>query len=536
MRDILYSLRFRAILIAVLLLAVLFTLVVYNTNKLLHKVAEENINSNIRQTSETINLAISLYTTNDDLLVLNEYIQELISGREVSIVYLAIIDDRGEVILKTNTFPDILPTPTQRSDYATVDVVHLSQPTLLEGHRVGTLRYGMTWKQLHEGIDKVNQEVFVILAIGFIFIVILLFTLSLNLNSRITSLMLTSRKLGEGDYQVRAEETGKDELSILAHDFNAMAQAIEERIVELEKSRAEVETLNISLEQRVIERTSELATALSKLKKTQNELVQSEKLAGLGSIVAAVAHELNTPIGNALTVATSFADKSREFDKQLEEGLKRSSLNAFRDDIHAAVDLIERNLGKASELITSFKHVAIDQASSKRREFDLKITLGEVLSTIRPTFKKSGHVLEEDLQAGIAMDSFPGPLGQIITNFVNNALLHAFADIDRGVMKLGCALLDEHHVEIIFSDNGNGMSEDVKNQIFDPFFTTQLGTGGSGLGMHIVHNMVTGLLGGEINVSSTQGEGTVFRVVLPLVAPEHIDSEKEKIAYSSVES
>ncbi len=524
MSDFFSSLRFKAFAVAFLSFATLFVLVILNTNKLLDVIAVENIHSNVRQTSETMNLAIAPYTSREGLETLNDYIQELISGGEVGIVYLAIVDEDGRVVIRTETAPQPLPEPTSEENFLLNEVIHIEQPTLLYGNQIGMLRFGMTWKQLHDGIRTVNVEIITLLSIGFLMMIVLIFYLVFRIIKRLSILISSSQQIGEGHYHVRAPSRGGDEIAQLATHFNRMAQAIENHIRDIEASRMRVEELNVSLEDRVKDRTVELASALEDLKKTQAELIQSEKLAGLGSIVAAVAHELNTPIGNALTVATSFAEKTREFEQQISQGLKRSTLNSFTENVYSAADLLERNLGKASELILSFKHVAIDQTSSKRRVFDLAITLKEVVATLRPTFKKSGHRLELDLEEGIEMDSYPGSIGQIVTNFINNSLLHAFADKQQGLMRLSCFPDADGWVRLVFSDNGRGISSENIKQIFDPFFTTQLGKGGSGLGLNIVHNMVTGLLGGSIVVDSKVGEGTVFTTILPVVAPE-IDSD-----------
>ncbi|MEI6414693.1 MAG: ATP-binding protein, partial [Pseudomonadota bacterium] len=258
---------------------------------------------------------------------------------------------------------------------------------------------------------------------------------------------------------------------------------------------------------------------VERLKKTQESLVQSEKLASLGSVVAAVAHELNTPIGNALTVATSFSKKTVTFQQEAKQSLRRSVLDTYTQDSLMASELIERNITRAAELITSFKQVAIDQTSSQRRHFNLRETLAEVLSTLRPTFKNSPHHVEIHIPGDIALDSFPGPLGQIVTNFVNNALLHAFDAEYIGIMKINGKTLNRDQVLLVFSDNGKGIAPEHLKRIYDPFFTTRLGTGGSGLGLNIVHNIITGLLGGKIRVDSTLGAGTTFEVILPITAP-----------------
>jgi signal transduction histidine kinase len=520
MFNFLSSLRFRAFAVAFLSFASLFWLVNYNINRLLEQIAIENIQSNVRQTSETMNLAIAPYTSAEGLETLTEYMTELISGSEVAIVYFALVDESGQVILATEATPSPLPEPTSEEKYLSESVLHINQPTLLYGNQIGQLRFGMTWKQLKKGIAELNHELFVLLSVGFAFMTLLIFFLVFILVKRISSLMSVSVRFGSGDYDVRANGKGHDELSRLARNFNNMAESIKTHVDDLEISRHEVSKLNETLEDRVRERTAELKTALDDLKKTQAELVHSEKLASLGSIVAAVAHELNTPIGNALTVATSFSEKTREFEELIKQGLKRSTLNDYTENAYSAAELMERNLGKAAELILSFKNVAIDQTSSKRREFDLQQTINEIVSTLRPTFKKSGIELQTDLQPGIKMDSYPGSIGQIITNFINNSILHGFKDRDAGVMHLSFELHEKNWIKLVFSDNGNGISKENIRQIYDPFFTTQLGKGGSGLGLNIVHNIVTGLLGGSIDVDSEIGHGVKFTLFIPVVAPE----------------
>ncbi|MBI5040112.1 MAG: HAMP domain-containing protein, partial [Gammaproteobacteria bacterium] len=345
--------------------------------------------------------------------------------------------------------------------------------------------------------------------------------------------------LASGDYATRAPEHGNDELNRLAHDFNRMAEAVEERIAALERSRAEIQKLNQSLETRVVERTRELAErntqlaeAISHLHETQEYLVRSEKLAGLGMIVAAVAHELNSPIGNALTVATAFTEKTRTFQKEAAEGLRRSVLQTYVQDAGIAAELIERNIDRAAELIRSFKQVTVDQTSSQRRSFNLRQTLEELAATLRPTFKKNGYQLLLNIPANIDLDSYPGPLGQVISNFVTNALLHAFEGRRGGTMRLSCTPCGEDRIELLFEDDGKGIPAEHLPRIFDPFFTTRLGTGGSGLGLNIVHNIVTGLLGGEISVGSRPGQGTRFRILIPRQAPTTATAESS-VAYAN---
>lgn len=277
--------------------------------------------------------------------------------------------------------------------------------------------------------------------------------------------------------------------------------------------------LNVALESRVASRTAELTTAMSELQRTQQELIQSEKLASLGSLVAGIAHELNTPVGNALMVTTTLAHNQTEFEHHLEEGLKRSKLDSFLLSTRAISDLLDRNLRRTADLISSFKQVAVDQASEQRREFNLDEVVNEIILTMSPTLRKSPFILLNEVPQHIRFDSYPGPLGQVLINLIHNALKHAFEGRDTGEFRLYAKLINDDSVRIIFSDNGIGIPKENISRIFDPFFTTKLGQGGSGLGLSIVHNIITSMLGGRIEASSKQGLGTEFYIDLPLSAP-----------------
>jgi len=283
----------------------------------------------------------------------------------------------------------------------------------------------------------------------------------------------------------------------------------------------EVRRLNAELEHRVQERTAELSRTLDMLKRSQDELVHAEKLASLGSLVAGVAHELNTPIGNALVSASALADMSRDFRAQYARGeLRRSQLEAYLSQCEDGALLTQRSLYRANELVHSFKQVAVDQASERRRAFDLAAMLQEVVETVRPNTKGKPWTIALDIAPGIAMESYPGPLGQVVINLLMNALLHALDGATPGEVVLQAGPAHDGQVTLVCRDNGCGIAPEYLPRIFDPFFTTKLGQGGSGLGLSIVHRLVTQVLRGEIEVHSTLQQGTCFTLRLPLEVPE----------------
>jgi len=261
------------------------------------------------------------------------------------------------------------------------------------------------------------------------------------------------------------------------------------------------------------------AEAYHRLKETQAQLAAQEKLASLGSLVAGVAHELNTPIGNSLLMASTLQERTSAVAARFAQAtLKRSDLEDYMAASKEASELIVRSLHNAAELVSSFRQVSVDQASAQRRRFDLAQACHEIVATLMNTVRLAEHRLLLDVPAGIVMDGFPGPLGQVLINFVNNAMLHAF-DGPGGTMTIGAAPHDGR-VTITFRDDGRGIEAAHLGRIFDPFFTTRMGQGGTGLGLNIVYNIVTSLLGGTIRVESTPGAGTLFVLDLPLRAPD----------------
>ncbi len=309
------------------------------------------------------------------------------------------------------------------------------------------------------------------------------------------------------------------ELNRLSTDLETMADAIAGREEDLRR-------LNDELEDRVALRTDELkrsnhelSAALEIVKKAKDELIQSEKLAALGRLVSGVAHELNTPLGNGRLAITGLGDRLARFEASLVDGLLRTELDGFVESVRTSIRIAESNLGRASQLIGSFKQVAADRAGSRRRRFQVREVIEEVLLTLSPSLRGRPIDVQVDVPDDLQMDSYPGELGQALTNLVENAVLHAFTDRDHGTLVITTEAVPPGFVRVRLRDDGVGMTPAVARRAFDPFFTTTLGKGGTGLGLYIAHNAIANVLGGSIALQTASGQGAAFDLLVPLEAP-----------------
>ena len=285
--------------------------------------------------------------------------------------------------------------------------------------------------------------------------------------------------------------------------------------------------------QRALEQAQQKAEqALEQQQKMQSELVQAEKLAALGGLVAGVAHEINTPVGITLSAATHLEAETHKVHNAYQAGdLTEERLADYFATARQASQLMTLNSERAANLIQSFKQVAVDQTGGEQRRFELAPYIDEVLLSLRPRLKKWSGTVHVDCPAKLVLDSLPGALSQVITNLIMNSLTHAFAPeqsghIDIVAKNTGTGAEVGNSIEIIYRDNGCGIAPELHNKVFEPFFTTQRSSGGSGLGLHIVHAIVTQSLKGSLAMSSTVGQGTVFTIILPRIlvpSPQEID-------------
>jgi signal transduction histidine kinase len=331
------------------------------------------------------------------------------------------------------------------------------------------------------------------------------------------SLMTAMHAIVLGHYGQKVHDTdARDEIGEMARAVEVFREnAIAKRQAEIELKAAK----------------ENAETALRELQETQQSLIEAEKLAALGGLVAGVAHEVNNPIGISLTVASSFARRCDQFATDVRQGaIRKSTLDEFINGSQEAAKQLVANLNRAADLIQAFKQVAVDRSHAERRVFELGEATEQIVASLLPALKRSAIAFNVDINEEITMDSYPGPYGQVLTNLVLNALVHAFPDRRAGSMKLAIRRSGPDHVEIEFADDGVGMSEETQRRAFEPFFTTRRSHGGTGLGLHIVFNIVTRRLGGRLRLDSALGRGTTLWLRLPLIAPKEEPAEPAQAA------
>ncbi|HVT35166.1 MAG TPA: ATP-binding protein [Nevskiaceae bacterium] len=406
------------------------------------------------------------------------------------------------------------PRPETPGIYRDTEALTLVDEVRLKGERVGLLRLTQTLQPLRDTLENQVAITLSIMAVSFFLSLSIAWLMQRGISGPIVDLAQTARRVSESrDYSLRAGGSGsRDEVGLLVEAFNQMLGQIAQRDGQLRQARDE-------LAQEVGEKTqanTELQAALLRLREAQAQLVQSEKLASLGALVAGVAHEINTPIGIGVTASSTLQARAAQVtQKYKDETLKRSDLEGFIATADESTRIILKNLQRAADLIHSFKQVAVDQTSGERRRFGLKSYIDEVLLSLGPRLKATGHSVLVDCPGDLVLDSYPGALAQILTNFVSNSLMHAFDTGVDGRMEISVRE-SQGMVELRYADNGRGMPPADLARIFDPFFTTKRGAGGSGLGMHVVYNLVTQLLKGQISVASEPGHGVEFLLRFPV--------------------
>ena len=387
------------------------------------------------------------------------------------------------------------------------------------------------------GTSKAREEAMqtsrTLLAVVVMQLLISLFLIGTWLTRRVLRpldiLRSSAETIAAGDLQSPVPSLRQDEFGMLASRLDSMRDSLARSVTGLEE-RVELRTNELK------EVNARLQGTLEDLRRMQQSLVQSEKLASLGSLVAGLSHELNTPIGTGVTIVSTIVERCADLQKQVEAGIRRSQLDAFVEDVTQASLLAQSSLERAAHLLHDFKQVAVDQTSSRRRTFQLSDLVREMMVALNIRYKHSLVRIAVRIPETIAMDSYPGAIEQIISNLVENAVVHAFEDCAQCRVEIAAELTgDEHsHVVLTVADNGIGIPAEHQHHIFDPFFTTRMGKGGSGLGLSIVYGLATGMLGGQISVDSSPGQGARFTLDLPLTAPAHPELDESGNSPASV--
>jgi signal transduction histidine kinase len=359
-----------------------------------------------------------------------------------------------------------------------------------------------------------------VLSIAVIFLGIIITAgvlIALSIRLPLQQIITAMHAITSGDYHRHVQGTrARDEVGAMARAVevfreNAIAKRKTEDELRASKERAE--------------------GALLELNAAQQNLIDAERLAALGGLVAGVAHEVNNPIGISLTVASSFLRRAEMFDAELKSGapLRRSQLEEFVRISSDAARQLASNLHRAGELIQSFKQVAVDRSHAERRQFSLGEATDQIIASLRPVLKKAPIAVSVDVPDGLVVDGYPGSYGQILTNLFLNAVAHAFPNGRAGAISISAKPRGADDIEIVFADDGAGMSPEVQRQAFDPFFTTRRNEGGTGLGLHIVYNLVTQQLGGRMMLNSRPGQGTTFRIIMPRTARGYSEAAEQAI-------
>lgn len=323
------------------------------------------------------------------------------------------------------------------------------------------------------------------------------------------------------------------ELQRLCKTFNTMSKTIQNNMEVISKTNEDLQQVHDQLEDKVECRTQELLLknqelhqALENLKQTQVQLVHAEKMASLGSLVAGIAHEINTPVGVGVTATSHLQKVTKDFAHLYSAGdIKRRDLTNYLSESDEALAIIFSNLERASQLIRSFKQVSVDQLSEARRKFNVKKYIGEILLSLHPKLKRTQHRVTVVCDENLQMDSFPGAFGQIITNLIMNSLMHAYEPECAGQLTIAIVPEGDQRIILNYSDDGKGMERGVVAQIFNPFFTTKRGMGGTGLGLYILYNIVKQQFGGNIECISEPGKGTKFVIDIPVGRETGYDKE-----------
>jgi signal transduction histidine kinase len=380
-----------------------------------------------------------------------------------------------------------------------------------------------------KSIDDFNRQLtftaLFLMLLGLTLFSLLAYSIKKKINQPISTLVETVQEISQNkDYEVRIETLPIMDIDILAQNINILLSRTEKHINKKDSLHEQTLLQNNALASKVQARTDalkesnqDLLSTLEKLHQFQGQLVETEKMASLGDMVAGIAHEVNTPIGLGVTASSLMGDQLHEIKQAFEDKtLKSSQLKKFLAQGEENIDIIYRNLERAAKLISSFKKVAVDQSSAATRLFNVKEILEEVFITLKAKLNEKNIQLVIDCPEDLLIESKPGPINQILINLILNSIIHGFENKPEGLINISVIYLS-NQLHFTYKDNGIGINDSIKDKVFEPFTTTKRGSGGSGLGLHLVFNLVTQALNGHIDFESSEGLGTTFNMTFPAI-------------------
>lgn len=414
-----------------------------------------------------------------------------------------------------------LTSPQKHDNY-----IEVAQPISLDNETIGYvyLRASLAQSQ------RFMWRSIGIASVVFILTLLLCWLVTLKLRKSIVTpldsvVSVISQVARDKNYALRLTPSRLAEFDVLASAFNTMLDRVQQHISRQHRAEQEASQLNTELEQQVAQRTqalkesnSELLTTLEQLHQYQGQLVESEKMASLGDMVAGIAHEINTPIGLSVTASTLLQDKLTVMQEKFDnKRISTSEFEHFLTNCDENLSIIYRNLGRAADLVTSFKQVAVDQSSEMDRDIHIHSFMNDVLISVKPRrLDPERFPIHIHCPDNLTVRAKAGPLNQVLMNLIINSMVHAFDGVETGDITISFSMLDDTQLEMTYRDNGQGVPADISRKIFDPFVTTKRGSGGSGLGLHLVYNLVTQVLNGNIHFFSEEGKGAEFVVRFPV--------------------
>ncbi len=472
------------------------------------------------------------YLVENDNDALNAELKKLVSPTDINYIhiYKKFKDDRITFFTGFNkniyypSIPDKIAQIPELSSFKYQDS-HLE--TIIKIEQNQTI-YGYLYIQIStKYIDAFSRELIfdavLLLLLGLTLFALLAHIINKKINQPITTLIESIQTVSHSKkYHHTIKTLPLIEFDILAQNINFLFNKTARHLNKENEKYQQILLKNQNLEIKVQTRTDalkesnqELLSTLEKLHQFQGQLVETEKMASLGDMVAGIAHEVNTPIGLGVTASSLMSDRLTEIKQAFEnKSLKSSQLKKFLNQGEENIGIIYRNLERAAKLISSFKKVAVDQSSIDIRVFNVKELIDEVSITLKGKLTKQHIELVVDCPEHLIIESKPGPINQILMNLILNSLIHGFENKPNGTIDINVIFLS-NQVHICYKDDGIGINESIKTKVFAPFTTTKRGSGGSGLGLHLVYNIVTQALNGHIDFESSAALGTTFNITFP---------------------